>query len=134
RRTVLEDLGDWGDEQTVAEARRRFAAFETDRHSIGADDQEAGLGMVTRHADGAAYERLHALARSAADETELRRYTTVLMRVRDPQLAGKAAAIAMSDEIPPQAGYLRLGLVTELAHEHPLLAWTTFTHNVDALM
>jgi hypothetical protein len=35
RRVVLEDLGDWGDPQTISEARKRFAAFLADRGSDG---------------------------------------------------------------------------------------------------
>ena len=134
RRTVLKDLGSCGDEQILAEARQRFATFGKDRSTIAPDDQEAVLSIVAEHADDATFERLHALARSAADQTELRRYYTVLMHVRDPQLAAKAAHIVMSAEIPLQATSERLWLVMELAHEHPLLAWTTFTNNVDALI
>ena len=134
RGTVLKDLGSWGDEQVLAEARRRFAAFEKDRSSIGPDDQDAVLSIVAQHADDATFERLHSLARSAADETELRRYYLALTRVRDPQLATKAVPIVLSSEIPPQAANERLWLVMELAHEHPPLAWTTFQNNFDSLI
>jgi aminopeptidase N len=134
RHTILQDLGAWGDAPTIAEARKRFAAFVADRSTIGADDQEAVLSIVARYADATAFEQLHSVAKSAANETELRRYYMVLMRVRDPQLAAAAARIALSDEIPPQAATLRLHLVYELADEQPQLAWTTFSKNVDALM
>ena len=134
RSTVLKDLGSWGDEQVLAEARRRFATFEKDRSTIGSDDQDAVLSIVAQHADEATFERLHALARSATDGTELRRYYSVLTRVRDPQLAARAASILLSKEIPPQAANERLWLVMQLANDHPLLAWTTFTDNVDSLI
>ena len=134
RRTVLEDLGSWGDAQVIAEARRRFAAFVKDHGSIPADNQEFVLAIVARNADAATFEQLHAVAKAAANETELRRYYTALMQVRDPQLAAQSAQIALSPEIPPQANAARLRLVRSLNDESPQLAWSTFTQNVDALM
>ncbi len=131
---MLKDLGDWGDAQTIAEARKRFTAFVADRAAIGADDQESVLSIVARYADAGAFEQLHSVAKSARNETELRRYYEALMRVRDPQLAAAAARIALSDEIPRQAATARLGLVLELAGDQPQLAWATFTGNVDAVM
>jgi aminopeptidase N len=56
------------------------------------------------------------------------------MHTRDPQLAAKAATIALSNEIPPQAGALRLNLVAELSDEHPRLSWTTYTENIETVM
>jgi aminopeptidase N len=134
RHALLQDLGDWGNAETLAEARRRFAAFLADRRSIELEDQETVLRIVALHADAATFEQLHAVARSARDETELRRNYRALMHVRDPQLAAQAVRIALSDEIPPQAADLRLQLVAELNAEHPQLAWTAFTQNIDALM
>lgn len=133
RRTVLTDLGDWDDAQVIAEARSRFAAFAADRSKIEADDQEAVLSIVARHADAAAFEQLHAVAKSARNETELRRYYGALMRVRDERLAAEAAAIALTEEIPKQAATARLELVVALADQHPQLAWKTFTEHYDAL-
>jgi len=92
------------------------------------------LAIVARSADAAAFEQLHAVAKSAGNETELRRYYRALMQVRDPQLAAQAAQIAVSPEIPPQAAAARLRLVAELNDENPQLAWVTFTQNNDMLM
>jgi aminopeptidase N len=133
RRSVLSRLGAWGDADVVAEARKRFAAFVTDHRSMTPDDQGMILTIVAQNADQATFEQLHAIAKAAANETEVRRYYPVLMRVRDPQLAAGAAAIALSPEIPAQADVIRLGLVFALNEEHPQLSWKTFTENVDRL-
>jgi aminopeptidase N len=133
RRNLVAHLGAWDDPDTVADARRRFAAFVADRASLAPDEQAAVLTVVAQHADAATFEQLHAIARAAKNETEVRRYYPILMRVRDPQLAQQAAAIALSPEIPPQADVLRLGLVLTLAGEHPQLAWDTFTGQLDRL-
>ncbi len=134
RRTVLADLGAWGDPQTIAEARKRFAAFVLDRGAIGSDDQEAVLSIVAIYADASMFEQLHTLARSARNETELRRYYAALMHVRDPQLGARAARLALSDEIPKTAATVHARLVFELAGEQPQLAWAAFTENVEELL
>jgi aminopeptidase N len=134
RRTLIADLGEWGDQPVIEEARRRFRAFVHNRRTIAPDDQAFVLGIVAKYADAATFEQLHQVARSARDEAELRRYYGALMTVKDPALAEQAAGIALSSEIPPQAGSLRLGLIVRIGTDHPALSWTTFTHNAPALL
>ncbi|MGH8202801.1 MAG: M1 family metallopeptidase [Steroidobacteraceae bacterium] len=134
RRTVLGDLGDWGDPQVVAEVRKRFAAFVNDRSAIRPDDQAMILSIVALNADEATFQQLHAIAKSARDESELRRFYLPLMSVRDPGLADEAAQIALSDEIPAQAAALRFQMIGRLTDYHPALGWKTFTNHSDALM
>jgi hypothetical protein len=134
RRTLLTDLGIWGDQGTLAEAHRRFDAFLKDRSSLGPDDQTVVLSIVARNADGPAFEQLHALAKAATNDADRDRYYTALMSVRNPQLAARAAQIALSPELPPQAAMTRVQLVIHLVDEHHQLSWSTFTEHVDSLM
>jgi aminopeptidase N len=134
RRLLIGDLGAWGDQGVIDEARRRFSAFVRDHSAIRPDDQPAILAIVACNADAATFDQLHAIARQAKDETEQQRYYLALMEVRDPQLATQAAQIALSPELPPQAARWRLALVVRLANRHHELAWTTFAENVDALL
>jgi aminopeptidase N len=134
RRTLLTDLGVWGDQAVIAEARRRFDTFLKDHSSLGPDDQEVVLSIVMRNADAATFEQVHAMAKGAANEIELERYYQALVEVRDPQLAAQAAQIALSPELPSQAAQLRLRMVFGLARDHQQLAWSTFSSNSDAIM
>jgi aminopeptidase N len=134
RRTLLGDLGAWGDQQVIAEARRRFDAFVKDHGRLGPDDQQVILSIVMRGADAVTFERVHTLAKGAKDEADLRRYFQALVDVRDPQLAAQVAQIALSSELPPQAAQLRLAMVYGLAKDHHELAWSTFTNNADTLL
>jgi len=134
RRTVIGSLGLWGDQEVIAGARQRFALFLKDRRALRPDEQAVVMTIVARYADAATFARLHAVAKSAANETELRRYYTALMSVRDPALAASAATIALSSEIPPQADSLRLWLVLALSDEHQQLAWDVFVKHLDALL
>ena len=74
------------------------------------------------------------IARSARDEAEIRRYFDAMMAVEDPALAERAAQLALSAEIPPQAGSVRLGLLVHIAARHPALSWSMFTRNANALL
>ena len=134
RRLLIGDLGAWGEQDVIDEARRRFSAFVSDRSAIRPDDQPFILFIVARNADAAAFEQLHAIARQAKDETEQQRYYLALMEVSDAQLAAQAAQIALSPELPPQAARWRLRLVVRLASRHHELSWITFTDNVETLL
>ncbi|MET3105379.1 aminopeptidase N [Oxalobacteraceae bacterium GrIS 1.18] len=134
RRSVLADLGSWGDAEVIAEAKARFAAFVKDRSAISADNQNFILGIVAKNASDAEFEQLHAIARSAKNEAEMRRYYPVMMLVRTPELANKAAQIVLSDEIPKQAESLRIQLALTLSENNPALSWDVYTKNYERLI
>jgi aminopeptidase N len=134
RRTLIKNLGAWGDQAVIDEARKRFAAFVADHSLIGPDDQSVVLSIVARYADASSFDALHSIAKQAADETEQQRYYLALMDVGDPQLAEEAAAIALSGEIPPQGARWRMALVVRLAGLHQELSWSTFTNNAQMLL
>ncbi len=134
RRTLLADLGAWGDSKVVTEARRRFTAFLKDRSAIPVDDQEAVLSVVMEHASPAEFNRLRALARHTKNGPQAQRLYLALTHVRDPVLAKRVAEIALSTEIPPQDSQLRLLMIAELARDHAALAWSSFTANRERLL
>ena len=134
RDTLLRDLSRWGDQATIGEARRRFAAFVKDPHGLSADAQATLLTIVGQNADASTFAQLHTLAKDAKDDTFMQRCYVALARVRDPELARQVVQIALSDEIPPQANTLDLRLVITLAREHPKLSWDTFIAHQDQLL
>ena len=134
RRTVLGDLGSWGDQDVIAEARQRFANFVKDRKAIPSDSQGFILTIVAQNASDADFEQLHAVAKSAKNEMEMRRYYPALMLARNPAIASKAAEIVLSDEIPKQAESLRIQLALTLSEHNPDLSWAIFTKNYDRLI
>jgi aminopeptidase N len=134
RRSVIRELGTLADPGVIDEARKRFAAFLSDHKSISPDDQGVILYIVAQDADTTTFANLHAVARTAKDETEMRRYYAALMAVRDPVLAQQAAEIALSAEIPPQADSLRLQLLRRLADRHQRLSWQVFIANSERVL
>ncbi len=134
RRTLISDLGAWGDEEVLRGARLRFAQFLKDPASLPANEQAPILAVVAHNADAKTFEQLHQLARGAKNLSEIERFYSALAQVRDPQLAEQAAQIIMSSEIPPQALQARLDMVITLAHEHPALGWRLFTAHFHELL
>jgi aminopeptidase N len=134
RRALIRELGSLGDQSVIDMARKRFAAFVTDHNAISPDEQGVILTIVAQSADAATFEQLHAVARAAKDETEMRRYYGALSLVRDPALAQQVAQIALSPEIAPQAESLRMQLVRRIAFQHPQLSWQVFRENSERLL
>jgi aminopeptidase N len=134
RNTLLRDLSRWDDQATIAEARRRFAAFVQNPNGVSADAQATLLAIIGQNADAATFAQLHTLAKGAKDDTFMHRCFVALARVRDPELARQVVQIALSDEIPPQANTLGLQLILTLAREHPRLSWDSYIGHQDQLM
>jgi aminopeptidase N len=133
RRSLIADLGLWGDPEVIAEARRRFQAFVTDHKAIAPDNQSSILAVVAHSADASAFDQIYALGKAATDEAEMQRYYFALVNVTDAKLAERVAQLALSADIPPEADNLRLGLVVSLANHHQQLSWKTFTANTEQI-
>ncbi len=134
RHALLNDLGAWGDAAVIAEARSRYAAFLADPSRVPIDDQQVLLRVVAHHADASTFDQLHALAKASSDPFELRRNYIALTNVDDPKLAARAAAIAISGDLPPQANMLGFGMLATLAFGHGQLSWQAFAPNADKLL
>ncbi len=133
RRALIAHLGQWGDAAVIAQARRRFARFVSDRSSLDPAQQTLVMTIVAEHADQAAYDQLHAIAKSSANETEVRRYYGALMAVRDPKLVQQTLDILMSAELPPQVAGQRGRFITEMEPNDPPVVWQFYKAHVDEL-
>ena len=134
RRSVIKNLGAWGDPAVIAEAQRRFGLFLRDPKAIAADDQDMTLSIVGRYADVKTYDQLHTLIKQTKDVPQLRRFCIALAHVGDPKLADSVAKLALSGEIPAQEIQLRAQMLITLVDENPKLAWTTFAANEHQLL
>ncbi len=123
RHVVIRDLGVLGDPQALAWAQLQFARLEANRDSVAAGDAAVALRLVGEFADATTFDQLHALVRSARDETEFRRFATAMAAVRNPELARRVLALALSNEIPAQAQAERLEIVYAVAEAHPALSF-----------
>ena len=120
RTSLIGILSALGDDKVVAEARRRFAAFEADPASLPADLRRTVLGIVARNADAATWDRLHALARKETTSLLRDQYYGLLASAKDPALAQRALEMALTDE--PGATNAA-DMIARVAEEHPEMAF-----------
>jgi aminopeptidase N len=74
---------------------------------------------VAVNADDAAWDKLHALARTSATELEKQEYYRLLGAAADPHLAQRALDLALTQEAPVT---LRPLVISSVARDHPELA------------
>jgi aminopeptidase N len=119
RATLLAAMGRFSDATVVAEAKRRFKEFVAAPSRVSAAQRNIVLGVVASNADGATWDKLHALARSAATELEKQDYYRLLGTAADPQLAQRALDLSLTHEVPVT---LRPLILDSVARDHPELA------------
>ena len=132
RASLISALGEFGDGDILAEARRRFAGFLQDPQSLPGALRDPVIHLVGIGADRATWETLLALARKTTVTTERLRYYYAAASARDPALARETLALTLTDELPST---LVGGLINAVASagEQPDLAWEFVQRNFDAL-
>ena len=112
-------LARFGDAEVIAEARRRFAAFQADPASLPAEQRRAMLDIVARSADAATWDALHAMARRETSSMIRDQYYGLLATARDEALARRALQMALTDEPGATNG---AAMLAGVSREHPELA------------
>jgi aminopeptidase N len=132
RGRLIQALGDLGDGDIVAEARRRFAEYVTNLQPLPAALRDPVIHVVGIHADRTNYDTLLGLARKTAVTTDRLRYYYAAASARDPDLAGASLALTLTDELPST---ILNGVIHAVASsgEQPELAWDFIQKNLDAL-
>ena len=100
RPDLIGALGQFGDPKIVAEANRRFKAFQTSPGALPPDLREPVLAIVGHHADQATWDVLKQLATKATSTEEKLRYYSAMAAASDPALIRENAAFALTGEIP----------------------------------
>jgi aminopeptidase N len=133
RGSLIWVLGEFGDEEILAEAKRRFAGFLQDPKSLPNALRDSVTHLVGVTADRAAYDTLLALARNSTVTNERLRYYYAAASARDATLARATLALTLTDEVP---GTIVTGMISAVAGsgEQPDLAWDFVQKNFDALL
>jgi aminopeptidase N len=98
RKSVLNTLSQLDDPAVIAEARRRFDGLLKDPNSLIGSARLTVLNIVAEHADAATWDQLHTLARDDHEVTDRTRLYGLLGSAKDPALADKALALALTKE------------------------------------
>ncbi len=115
RANLIAALGALGDEQVIAEARRRVRAGE-----LPASIRRATLAVYAYNATASDFDALLSQARAASDFVEERRMWLLASSVADPALAQRMLDLALGEDIPRP---IRTQVIATVAGEHPRLAW-----------
>jgi aminopeptidase N len=132
RSSLISALGEFGDGDILAEARRRFAGFLQNPQSLPSALRDSVTHLVGIGADRASYDTLLALARKTTATNERLRYYYAAASARDPELARATLALTLTDELPST---IVGGVINAVASsgEQPDLAWDFVQKNFDAL-
>jgi len=132
RGSLIRALGDFGDADIVAEAKRRFDAFLKEPKSLSPALLDSVAHVVGISANRDTYDALLALARRSTAANERVRYYDAAASARDASLAGETLALTLTNELPST---LVGGLINQvgLSGWQPQLAWDFIQKNLGAL-
>ena len=119
RPQLIQSLGEVGDARVNTEARRIFAALQSDPDAVAGGLKQTWLSLIATNADAATWDQLHAMARKASSATERQNLYSLLGRTKDEALAKRALELALTDE-PGRT--VSAGMITAVAGRHPDLA------------
>jgi len=120
RAHLIDTLGGMGDAQVIAEARRRFAAFQADPTALSPELRNSVLGIVARNADAATWDALHRMAQKETSSMIRDQNYLLLAGAKDATLAQRALDMVLTDE--PGATN-SASMISAVAGEHPDLAF-----------
>ncbi|WP_372391448.1 M1 family metallopeptidase [Xanthomonas sp. NCPPB 3582] len=134
RAQLITSLSSLDDPAVIAEAQRRFVAFQATPAALSPELRSAVLGIVARHADAATWQVLQAMARKETSAMVRDEDYLYLAQAKDPALAERALALALTSE--PGATNAA-SMIRAVAEEHPELAFdfaVAHRSQVDALV
>ncbi len=132
RGSLIRALGEFGDAEVVAEAKRRFAGFLADPKSLSPALLDSVTHVVGVTASRDEYEALIALARRTTVTSERVRYYNAAASARDADLARRTLALTLTKEL---SSTMVNSLINEVAQSgwQVQLAWDFVRQNLDAL-
>ncbi|HEY5752017.1 MAG TPA: M1 family metallopeptidase [Chthoniobacterales bacterium] len=133
RGAILRALGRYGDPETVAEIRKRFAEFEKNPDSLPRDLREPVIQTAGRYADLETWETLHQLAIQAPTTEEKRLFYSGMQAVVDPALAKMTLELSLTSEMSVLDANRNVVNVARLG-ENDRLAWDFARENADVLL
>ena len=120
RTQLIATLGELGDTKVIAEAKRRYAAQDSDPKAVPPELRRTILGVVAVQADAATWDKLHAAARTEKTAMVKDQMYRLLSEAKNPVLAQRALDLALTDE--PGATN-SAGMVRVVSGEHPDMAF-----------
>ncbi|MBV9565991.1 MAG: M1 family metallopeptidase [Bradyrhizobium sp.] len=132
RARLIRTLGEYGDADILAEAKRRFASFLNDPKSLPPALRDAVSQVVGLSSDRDTHEALLALARKSTATNERVRYYYAAAGGRAEALARATLDLTLTNELPNTIRGNMINIVASTA-ERPDLAWDFVQQHLDVL-
>ncbi len=123
-------LGELGDPQVIAEAKRRFGKFLTDPNSLAVNLRPVVCDIAGRVADQKTWDALHKLGRATRNIGEKGSYYTALALA--PDFAAQTLALSLGDELSTTYATRLISTVARDG-ERPDAAWKFIKEHRDEL-
>jgi len=120
RSLLIGTLSALDDQTVIAEANRRYTAQAGDPNAVPGELRKVILAVVSQHADAPMWDQLRAEAQAETTPLVKDNLYTLLASVGDETLAGRALALALTDEPGATTG---AKMIRDVARLHPDLAW-----------
>jgi aminopeptidase N len=120
RAELIDTLSVLGDQATVAEARRRYAAQTSDPNAMPGALRKTIMAVVAEHADATTWDGLRRAALAEKSPMIKDQFYSLLALAGDDALARRALDLAMTDE-PGVTN--SAAMLAQVAREHPELAF-----------
>ena len=130
RANLIATLSHLGDQATIAEARRRYAAMASDPAAVPGPLRKTILAVVAEHADGATWDAMRNAAQAEKSPMIKDTLYALLASTDDRALAERALALALTDEPGATNGAMMIAMVS---HSHPELAFDFALANIKAV-
>ena len=116
RSFVITALGKLGDENILAEAKRRFAKFLKNKNSLAADLQEPVFALTAWQGDKKTYNKLLSLYKKAVLQEEKLRFLSAMCSFKQKNLLLKTLAYSLTSEVRSQN--IRVPIMSVSANIH----------------
>jgi aminopeptidase N len=130
RAQLIGTLSRLGDEATIMEARRRYAAMGSDPAAVPGPLRKTIMAVVAEHADAAGWEALRRAAQAEKSPMIKDAMYALLASSDDRALAERALALALSDEPGATNG---AAMIATVSRSHPELAFDFALANMQAV-
>lgn len=127
RGSIISSLAMAGDEDTIAQARARFANLS----ALPPDVKNTVLAIIGRYADEKTYAQLIQAGMTSHNSIEMQQYFQAAFTAKDPALAQKS--LDMSLQLPPQFQSFGPVIVAIVGQDHPEMAWAFLQKNTGKL-
>ncbi|MGJ9417654.1 M1 family metallopeptidase [Massilia sp. CMS3.1] len=130
REQLIATLSDLADPATIMEARRRYAAMDSDPAAVPGALRKTIMAVVAEHADAPTWEALRRAA--SLEKSPMLKDTmyALLASSKDRALAERALALALSDAPGATNG---AAMIATVAQTHPELAFDFALANIKAV-